>query len=478
MLATLGRAHEPRGWLLGAALAAILIAFLVSNVVALLDMRAALRSSRVIVEDALVSIEMVSRLDADIDQERLLIDARIAEKNPDEIRRIEQKLADVNADFDVAALAYEPIATFPGEHETWTRVQHEAQALRAPLRHALELSRHNHPEEARAQMQALQDDFEHIDDEIDQLVGINQAAAQREVAETATKQRHALWLMVGLTATGLAVGVVLAVVLSRFIRGREAELLQLAHALEERNRELDSFSGRVAHDLRGPLTVVNLAAGRLAERAPQELGTTALLQRGVTRMEILIQDLLMLSRIGSELHDAVCDPSAVVALVRDELSPQLSSEGGTLSASVESAEVVCAAGLLRQALWNIVENALKYRRRDVAPEIQIQGQILDDVYELRVSDNGLGMSAEDARHAFEPFYRAERTRTEVGTGLGLAIVKRIVDAYGGALTIDSQINSGTTLRIKLRVANGRRHEPSAHLGSTRALRKLEQHPPA
>ena len=114
MLATATQPRERREWLLGGGLAAILITFLVSNVVALLSMRAALRSSRLIVEDALVSIEMVSRLDADIDQERLLIDARILEKNPDEIRRIERQLAEVNADFDVAALAYAARGHVPG----------------------------------------------------------------------------------------------------------------------------------------------------------------------------------------------------------------------------------------------------------------------------------------------------------------------------------------------------------------------------
>ena len=87
------------------------------------------------------------------------------------------------------------------------------------------------------------------------------------------------------------------------------------------------------------------------------------------------------------------------------------------------------------------------------------------------------MSAEDARHAFEPFYRAERTGTETGTGLGLAIVKRIVDAYGGVVTLDSQIDSGTTVLITLRVANGRRHWPSARAGATRAHPASERLPP-
>ena len=89
--------------------------------------------------------------------------------------------------------------------------------------------------------------------------------------------------------------------------------------------------------------------------------------------------------------------------------------------AVDHAVVSCSEGLLRQALTNLTENAVKYRRPDVGPEVEISGTAIDDGYELRVSDNGVGMAADEAGHVFEPFYRSSRTQSLPGTGLGLSI---------------------------------------------------------
>ena len=103
-------------------------------------------------------------------------------------------------------------------------------------------------------------------------------------------------------------------------------------------------------------------------------------------------------------------------------------------------------------LWNLADNAVKYRRDEVAPEIVMVGRIVGGRYELRVSDNGVGMAPDDARRLFEPFYRAVRTRDRPGTGLGMSIVKRIVEATGGSVSVDSQLGRGTTVVVALPLA--------------------------
>jgi len=100
-------------------------------------------------------------------------------------------------------------------------------------------------------------------------------------------------------------------------------------------------------------------------------------------------------------------------------------------------------------LWNLGENAIKYRRPDVAPELSIVGRTDATRYAISVSDNGVGMTSEDARHAFEPFYRSDRTSSVPGTGLGLAIVRRIIEASGGSVSLSSEPGSGTTFVIML-----------------------------
>jgi len=111
---------------------------------------------------------------------------------------------------------------------------------------------------------------------------------------------------------------------------------------------------------------------------------------------------------------------------------------------------------------NLVENAVKYHRPEVAPEVSISGNAVDGRYDLRVSDNGLGMSKEEAAHAFEPFYRSPRTQDRPGTGLGLSIVKRIVEVSGGTVSVASTVGQGSTFSVDLPLDAARPEATPAH----------------
>jgi signal transduction histidine kinase len=222
--------------------------------------------------------------------------------------------------------------------------------------------------------------------------------------------------------------------------------------LELRNRELDAFASRVAHDIRGPLTTISLATSHLAATAPKEARTTEVLRRGAQRMEALVDDLLTLARIES-LVRGQCDPRRVATQVEEDVATRFADEKGTLRTSVEEADVACSEGLLRQALTNLVENAVKYRRPEVPPEVEISGANIDGEYQLRVTDNGAGMSTEEAARIFEPLYRSPRMQHLPGTGLGLSIVNRIIQASGGAISVESRLDEGSTFVVHLRLAN-------------------------
>jgi signal transduction histidine kinase len=127
--------------------------------------------------------------------------------------------------------------------------------------------------------------------------------------------------------------------------------------------------------------------------------------------------------------------------------------GGTVDVDVEPATVHGSEGLLRQALWNLLDNAMKYRKPDFPIVIGIRGRVAAGAYELSVSDNGIGMSEDDARNACEPFYRAFRSHETPGTGLGLSIVKRVVEASGGSVTVTSKIDEGTSFTMALSLAD-------------------------
>jgi signal transduction histidine kinase len=437
------------GFLLIAAL------FATTDLITMVRARAVRGQTDLLVRNMLESIELVGRMRTDLDRERLLLDAHILEHDPAAMVRIEQRLAALRGDYTQGALAYEPLAKLPGEEVLWHSLTDEVDALSMPLEGALAFSRANRDTEARAALNQLDDRFAQIDRDVDALIRLNRAQAYHTLGHLESLQRAAAATFGGLAMAGIALSLIVGARVTRLVQKRESQLARSTEELATRNRELDAFAGRVAHDLRGPLTAIGLAAARLEHPAgepPAEV--VGRLRRGVTRMEALIRDLLTLSRMAGDVHAEGGDPAQAAAQVRDDLQPRLEAEPATLVVDVEPANVVCGEGFLRQVLWNLADNSLKYRRADVKPAIEMWGRSDGRSYELRVSDNGMGMSPDETRRVFEPFYRALRTPEAPGTGLGLSIVKRVIEAAGGTIQVYAELGRGTAFVIALPLWRG------------------------
>jgi signal transduction histidine kinase len=443
-----------QNWRIVAAVVGFIVVLLaLFNGFAIFQARKAHSEVQSMVGNAMKSIELVHRMRADIYRQQRLVDAHIFAADAATMTEAEAQIVKVEADFADAAAAYQALVAYPGELAAWQRLQHHVAAIQKPLAGALALSRENRDAEARAALGGVEGRLAAIGGDVDDLVRINDSEAQRSAARVKTLQNTLIAIFVGLQL--VAVMLILGIGLwgTRLVRQREEQVHRYALALETRNRDLDAFAGRVAHDLRGPLSTINTTASVLAKRLPAELTTGAVFQRGVARMEEIIADLLALSRVGeSAARGGVGDPALVVGQVRDDLAPRLESESVTVQATVEPAKVRCAEGLLRQAVFNLADNAIKYRRPEVQTKINILGRSVGKEYELRVSDNGVGMSYDEARQAFDPFFRAQRVREQTGTGLGLSIVKRVIEASGGSVAVDSQLDQGTTFVIRLALA--------------------------
>jgi two-component system OmpR family sensor kinase len=430
----------------------IIGAFVLSNVFSLFQMGAVGRRNHVIVANLLSSIELVSRIARDIDQKRLLVDAHIFESTRQDMKAVEAKMANVDADFASTAAAYAPLANQPGEHAAWKALEANVSAIQQPIQRVLELSRKNEDAEARAGMVLLDGRFDDIDRTADLLVRINRDQADTALANLRKLRVRTSAIVVAIALGGTVVALFVSAWVARTLRRRDEEVRDAALLLEQQNRELDAFAGRVAHDLRGPLTKISLSASQLAKHVPERKETFSILQRGIERMASVIKDLLTLSHITTA-ESARCQPADVAGAVEEDLRPTVESAGGILHVDVAPATVRCQDGLLRQALWNLGENAVKYRRHDVRLEVTISGRPSDGSYELRVSDNGAGMSPDEARSAFEPFFRGADVRSSVpGTGLGLSIVKRIVEVSGGSVAIDSKPARGTSFIVRIPLA--------------------------
>lgn len=410
------------------------------------------KEGEALMRNGLASIELVDRMGIDVSRRWRLAGELIAEAEPQAMVRLERQMARVAADYQAASSDYERLVTFPGEAEAWHKLTADVAELEGPLASVLALARQGRAVDARAALRALEGGFAAIDRDTAVLVAINRKGADAAAARARQLRRWSSSLMAATMLGQVALTLVVGVWTANLVRERDKEVRRHGQALEQRNQELDAFAGRVAHDLAAPLATISLAAASLGIRHPEEEKAAGLLQRGVGRMRTLIDDLLALSRLGTTVCDKGCDPAVIAAWTSDELGERLMSEGVTVSLDVRPARVHCPEGLLRQVLVNLLDNSTKYRRPDVPARIEVLGFVEKDRYRLEVKDNGIGMSVHDARHAFEPFYRADGGRGRQGTGLGLSIVKRVVEVSGGTIAIDAQLGRGTKVRIDLPLA--------------------------
>ena len=399
--------------------------------------------------DALTSAELVSRLGRDLEAERALFDTHILERQGEAMTRIEARLDELDRDFAATAASYTPLADDPEEARVWRALQSNITAVKPQVAAVLAYSRENRDFEARTALSLVDAHYARIMEDVGRLVTLNRVGVTRALGTLDRDQNDLNLLVGGLAIFGIALTAFGGAAAMSLVHRRERELLRQSALLEERNRELDAFAGRVAHDLRGPLTSMRLAVWRIVKMLPDGAAPSASADRAIERMDVLIRDLLSLSRVETRAGDGVCDPASVAAGVREDLSPRVAAAAGSLRVEVEPARVRCTEGLLTEALVNLADNALKYCRPDEPPRVAVTGRAVGRSYELRVADNGIGMSQDERRQAFAPFYRAHRDPSAPGSGLGLSIVKRIAEAAGGDIAVDSALGQGTTFVLHL-----------------------------
>lgn len=219
-------------------------------------------------------------------------------------------------------------------------------------------------------------------------------------------------------------------------------------AVEERMRQFVADAG---HELRTPLTVIGgyidvLRRGALDEPtvARQILGTMSLEKE---HMRGLIDRLMRLARLDAETppHDDRID---VAELLRSQCdAARRFDDQRQIDYSVEGVgEIRGDRGELGEALWNVIENALKYAPG--AP-IHLEAVRRGGGTSIAVRDEGPGMSEGERIHAFERFYRGDERGEIVGSGLGLAIAKRAVERAGGTISLESAPGKGTLVTIDL-----------------------------
>jgi two-component system OmpR family sensor kinase len=263
-----------------------------------------------------------------------------------------------------------------------------------------------------------------------------------------------------------------------------------AHHSEERMRR---FIADASHELRTPVTAIRGfaeyyrqrgglvrhwdrdqadAADAVAAEAPAEAGLTprdldrimVRVEKEAARMGLLVEDLLLLARLDKQ-RPLVRQPVDLLSLAADAVGDaRLLAPARTIELSVQPGAAFLVIGdeaRLRQVIGNLMSNALTHTPDGTPIEVSISSGTLDPqagdhtpAVLLDVTDQGPGMTQEQARRVFERFYRADQARTRAtgGSGLGLAIVRALVVAQGGVASLRTAEGQGATFRIALPLA--------------------------
>jgi signal transduction histidine kinase len=226
----------------------------------------------------------------------------------------------------------------------------------------------------------------------------------------------------------------------------------LIRDLEHKNRELESFSYAVSHDLRAPLRRVDGFARALAERDGRDRDAERFLgniRESVRQMGQLIDDVLHLSRVTSaEMRSQEVDLSALAAMVLKRLSEEEASRQVTVR--VRPGLVVRGDGrLLMIALENLLQNAWKFTGPTPEPVIEFGSGQRDGELAYFVKDNGVGFDMGYASRLFGPFQRLHRSAEFPGSGIGLATAQRVIHRHGGRIWAEARPGEGATFLFTL-----------------------------
>jgi len=216
------------------------------------------------------------------------------------------------------------------------------------------------------------------------------------------------------------------------------------------------FVANVSHELRTPLASIRANAEALLETPPGDLTTrqrflNAIVQQ-IERLTRMTDDLLALAK--AEAHPIPQTQeiklNSVVRSLVDQLRAQAEDAHVTVVVDVPVDFIVYAQrDQLEQVLWNLIDNAIKYNRRD--GQVRIRAQKTPEGSEIVVEDTGIGIPHEHIERIFERFYRVDkaRSRAKGGTGLGLSIVKHLVESHGGRVWVQSEWGIGSRFGIVL-----------------------------
>jgi light-regulated signal transduction histidine kinase (bacteriophytochrome) len=247
---------------------------------------------------------------------------------------------------------------------------------------------------------------------------------------------------------------------------RENKIEQLSLALEDYKKNYSEFIDIAVHDLQAPLRKLSVFIEKLTAKYTDVSQNDVQAQEWLTRIHGCITDMRLLidglSELAGVTTDSMkpgsCDISEIVKEILQELDPVIKEKKAVIIESplpiIEGDEVQ-----LKQLFKNVLENAIRFSKKNISPEIDIRWCKLTDeeknisalqqtkqYYKIEISDNGIGFKQEYAQKIFQPFVRLNGKSAFAGNGLGLAVCKRVVDNHQGILFAEG-IDTGSRFTL-------------------------------
>ncbi|NOX61806.1 MAG: HAMP domain-containing protein [Chloroflexi bacterium] len=248
---------------------------------------------------------------------------------------------------------------------------------------------------------------------------------------------------------------------TRLDMDRQDELGALAAAFDHMAEQISellarerAFVANASHELRSPLTALQLRAELLQMTSGDEARRNRYLQEireETEKLARLLQQLLNLNRAESGAQSAA--PTALSPCLEEivaSMQPLADDAGVSLQADIppDLPQICIGPEDCELVVRNLVDNAIKYTPAGGA--VYLRASVNAKWVQVMVSDTGIGIPEADLPHIFERFYRVDKARDRTGSGLGLALVKAILDTHGGEIDVDSREGEGTTVTVRFR----------------------------
>ncbi len=377
-----------------------------------------------------------------------LVDRGWSSAEPGDLAAVADQLAAIEAD----AATYFALPTYGGEAAYWPDIRESLGALRSGYDDLRALSG---PGEDVAAENLLRSRLKPAADRLDAAIGagamFNAARASGVALDIAASKRRAVAVSLAFGALAIVLSVALAGLVLQLLR-RYTALVTRGAALEAaRARELELFSARVAHDIRGPLGVVKMALGYARRPAPSA-AIPAILERGersLRRTLEIIDALYEFAGSARAPDGATANVRQVLAGTLEDLEAGASASGITLRLEAEDVPpVACRPGALSSIAQNILRNAVKFMGDRPVRQVLVRASNRAGRVRIHFQDSGPGIPERERRVIFEPYARATKGG-EPGLGLGLATVKRLAEAHGGRVWVESPREGGALFVVEL-----------------------------